>query len=136
MTGRINRFPNCWYSFQVSKPSPDQQGCACERHDDSLLFLRFGCIFSLDNIPRSFHLGSLTFCVVARNIMAGTCVQIAHIRSLCFLSSQDSSLSGSPDTRVYVRTRRMVVDSRLAQPCWTKNIVSCMPLLSQCAITE
>lgn len=62
------RFRTPGYFFQVSQPSPDQQGCACERHD-FLLFLRSGCIFSLDNIPRSFYLGSLSFCVVTQNIM-------------------------------------------------------------------
>jgi len=122
-------FPSSWYFFQVSQPSPDQQGYACERHD-FLLFLRSSCIFSLDNIPRSFHLGSLNFCVVVtQSIMGWICVHIAHIRSSCFLSSHELSLPGSPETRRVLPNCTMVGrHARSSHSPVEQNIVSCTPL--------
>jgi len=93
-------------------------------------FLRSGCIFSLDNIPRSFHLGSLNFCVVTQSIMGWICVHFAHIRSSCFLSSHELSLPGSPETRGVLPNCTMVGRHARSShsPVGQKNIVSCTPL--------
>lgn len=71
MTAKSPQHPELLGTFSKFHSLPQINRGALASGTILCFFMRFGCIFSLDNIPRSFHLGSLIFCVVTQNSMHG-----------------------------------------------------------------